>query len=288
MFPFITKTWNPIAGGPCPFNCYKGGCWATLLKDKKGPSWDNLRKKYTGPWRIDEKQINKRFSRDGDFVFVQDMPDIGAPGIPDKVIEAVIDNIDANPESKFLMLTKNPEFYNEWIWDIPDNVVVGATIETNAEITKEVSFAPQPEERIDKMIWVSSNREHLKYFVSIEPIQDFKPGFSEMLGRIEPLFGVAVGYDNYDNHLREPAIHDTERLIQELERFTTVYRKTIRKAWNEGEWDFESYIKQHLYWSKSDEEANHIQELLNKCKSCTKNTPCWSCAVSQELKRCRN
>jgi len=51
MFSFITKTWNPIAGGPCPFNCYKGGCWATKLKKKH--DWD----KYKGNWRIHESQI---------------------------------------------------------------------------------------------------------------------------------------------------------------------------------------------------------------------------------------
>jgi len=68
MFPFITKTWNPLAG-ECSHRC--DGCWARALAERHG--WS----KYQGQPRIDPKQINRRF-KSGEFVFVQDMTDLFA------------------------------------------------------------------------------------------------------------------------------------------------------------------------------------------------------------------
>ncbi|MBA7707801.1 hypothetical protein ES703_116684 [subsurface metagenome] len=75
--------------------------------------------------------------------------------------------------------------------------------------------------------------DHPKKFISIEPICDFD--LDEMLSwmaEINPEI-IEVGYDNYHNRLREPPLAKTEKLIKELEGFTTVVRKTIRKAWDE-------------------------------------------------------
>jgi len=44
---------------------------------------------------------------------------------------------------------------------------------------------------------------------------------------------IEVGYDNYGNKLIEPRLDKTLALIEQLEKFTIVKRKTIRKAWNE-------------------------------------------------------
>jgi len=47
---------------------------------------------------------------------------------------------------------------------------------------------------------------------------------------IQPEF-VAVGYDNYNNHLPEPPLEITENLIHGLEAYEIkVYRKTLREA----------------------------------------------------------
>ena len=48
-----------------------------------------------------------------------------------------------------------------------------------------------------------------------------------------PKQGVAVGYDNYNNLLPEPREAETEEFIRQLEDAgITVYRKTIREAWD--------------------------------------------------------
>ena len=41
---------------------------------------------------------------------------------------------------------------------------------------------------------------------------------------------VAIGYDNYSNNLREPKLSRTENLINELEKYMIVYKKTLREA----------------------------------------------------------
>lgn len=225
MFSFITKTWNPIAGGPCPFNCYKGGCWATKLKVKN--DWD----KYKGPWRIHESQINKKFKA-GDFVFVCDMIDIGAPDIPEEVVERLLDVIRAQPEVQFLLLTKADKFYGEYMDDIPNNCVCGITMETDLDISKEWTNAPHPQKRLDNLVWMKCHYPRTKTFISIEPIMKFSIFFADKIAKVEP-WGVAVGYDNYSNDLPEPLIWSTKELISALGKFTNLDLKTIRKAWYE-------------------------------------------------------
>jgi hypothetical protein len=43
-------------------------------------------------------------------------------------------------------------------------------------------------------------------------------------------WGVAIGYDNYGNHLSEPSLDKTNQLIAKLEANNVkVFRKTIRE-----------------------------------------------------------
>ena len=220
MFPFITKTWNPL-GGKCGFDC--SYCWAKALIKQHGF------KKYQGECFIDKKQINRKFT-ENDFVFVQDMNDISF--YHKHLLDPLFEKIRVS-SAKFLMLTKNPDFYM-CVWrELPQNVVIGATIETNRHYA-DISKAPAPETRIDDMIRYYEEISIHQRFVCIEPIMDFDlDDFLDDLWNIDP-YAVAVGYDNYSNHLPEPTLAKTEELIKALEKEgITVYRKTIRKAWNE-------------------------------------------------------
>ena len=232
MFPFITKTWSPIAGGftveedkiyACPYRC--GYCWACLLINKfpKG----NLGKKYTGPYRIHEPAMKPWFKAD-DFVFVQCMSDIGAPGIPRAVIIDVLEAIKFYEAkgTRFLLLTKNPIFYRHWRNHISEHTILGVTIETNSNITLEYSKAPAPWRRLVEIRWVSENLIN-KTFICIEPIMKFTPGFERDIAQARP-WAVAIGYDNYNNHLPEPSLAATKDLISALEPCTKVFIKTLR------------------------------------------------------------
>jgi hypothetical protein len=73
-----------------------------------------------------------------------------------------------------------------------------------------------------------------KLFVSIEPILDFSllSFENDLVDFIRP-WAVAVGYDNYNNHLPEPPLAKTLQLIEALEKAgIKVFRKTLREAWD--------------------------------------------------------
>lgn len=235
MLPFITKTWNPIAGGPCPYQCYKGGCWANLLKGKCEDS--AIARKYAGPFRLHEPAMHPSFKPD-DFVAVQFMSDIGAPGIPREVLVEIFEAIKIHEEkgTRFLLLTKNPKFYHDWCYQISEETTMGATIETDWSISSDISQAPLTFDRIAWMMWIADNLPN-KRFVCVEPIMKMSPDFGRDLLKIRlrpPNIGVAVGYDNYENNLPEPSKERTELFIKELEDAgVTVYRKTIREAWDQ-------------------------------------------------------
>ena len=226
MFPFITKTWNPVAGGPCHYNCYGGGCWATGLKERN--DWE----KYKGEYRIHLPALKVKFKPD-DFVFACDMIDIGLPEIPEEVVKDLLQFISQYNPVKFLLLTKNPQFYDKYRWAIPENVTIGATIESDIHYP-ELSGAPHPDDRFDMMNWVGFYRDDLPRFVSVEPILKFTEEFAGKLLALEP-WAIAVGYYNHDCKLPEPTLKETEAVIDYLEfEEVTVYHKTIRRAWDEG------------------------------------------------------
>jgi len=228
MFPFITCTWNPL-GGRCPHNCVY--CWSMGPKGfvAKYGMW-----KYRGPARLVSTAPFRKFKA-GEFVFVCDMCDLFASTVPDDAITTVLDAIRQSPKAKFLLLTKNPQRYLDLDVEWPSNIIFGATIESNIDYPS-LSKAPLQSSRLSAMLELAGVRElRGRMMISIEPILSFGfHGFVEDLGAISPGI-IAIGYDNYNHHLPEPTLAETMQLIEELERRPgwRIYRKTLRKAWNE-------------------------------------------------------
>lgn len=224
MFPFINKTWNPL-GGNCGYGCVY--CWARALCGRLGM------KKYRGKPSLDSP-FRVKF-KPGDFVFVQDMTDLFHPSVPDAFIDCVLGYMYREPAVRFLLLTKNPERMKKFLF--PENVVLGATVESNGWTVKRGSFyqkyssAPDPSERIDALYDLCSmGYENL--FVSVEPIMDFD--LEIFLGGLQTTFArtIAVGYDNYRNMLPEPSLEKTRQLINGLQKSNVkVIVKTLREAW---------------------------------------------------------
>jgi len=213
MFPFINRTDANFLGGKCPYDCLY--CWVKDLC--KRYKW----KKYSGaPW-LDAKQFNKKYST-SDFVFLCDCVDWMAWPIAFR--QRIVEKIKQCP-AKFLSLTKDPNKY--WgIGEYPKNLILGATIESNRNYPA-LSKAPLQTERLEAMTLLRLRYEN-NYFVAIEPILDFDlDPFVNALCEIAP-WSVAVGYDNWNHHLPEPSLEKTLQLITRLEKFTTVYRKTLR------------------------------------------------------------
>jgi len=216
MFENITETWNPVVG--CLHNC--SYCWARRLAETKLKNIERYKDGFKP--KLVEKELSKRFHKQN--VFVSDMGDLFGKWVPAEWITKVIDAVKKSPTSNFLFLTKNPARYFEFLKLYPENVVLGATIETNRD--NDFSDSPSIVERFKAMRELPFKNK----VVSVEPIMDFDlEPFVQWIREINPIL-VHVGYDNYRNQLPEPALSKTCQLIDQLREFTRVKTLTIRES----------------------------------------------------------
>ena len=223
MFGMVnTKPWNPLGGGPCKHFCPY--CWSM---GEKGLVKKYNMKKYQGESRLIQKEFNRTF-KEGKFCFVCDMLDLFGAWVSSEWIQLVLNHIAKFPKTTFLLLTKNPRRYHEF--EIPENCICGATIETNKYFgQKTMGYAPTPGQRWEALATLKYKRK----MVSIEPIMKFNlEYFVFMMRSIEPEF-IYCGMDNYSNNLPESSLEETMKLIEKLREFTDVRTKTLRKAWND-------------------------------------------------------
>ena len=214
-------TWNPITG--CMYNCVY--CWARNYAKRLAamdiePYKTHGFKPAFAEWRL-KQNLPK-----GGFIFVSDMGDMWGDWIPKEWILKVLNMLTAKPKTRFLFLTKNPLRYHEFLNMFTDNMILGATIETNR--SNKLSRAPPQKERFEAMR--SLNWKHKA--VVVEPILDFDPEFVDWIKEIRPEM-VYVGYDNYNNGLPEPQLNKTKALINELQGKVQVEARNLSKAWFE-------------------------------------------------------
>jgi len=226
MFPEVSKTWNSYVGCPhaCVY-CSARGLAETRLKHL--PQYQDFSKPV-----LVEKELKKRFKKG--LVFCCNQGDLWAQGTPWKVIEDVLRVVWESPSATFLMLTKNPGRYAEFMCIMPPNVVLGATIETDRypPAKKPYSLAPHPMQRALYMWEIKRQHPEVKTIACIEPIMDFDLWtLAPMIMGIRPEY-VYLGYDNHGHHLSEPRLAKTKKLIEILQGFTEVRTKTLREAWN--------------------------------------------------------
>jgi len=222
-FGEITETWNPITG--CLHNCVY--CWAKDYAKRLALMGVEPYKTHVFKPAFAEWRLKRKFGK-GSFIFVSDMGDMWGEWVPKVWIDKVLDAIRSKPGTKFLFLTKNPKRYRDFQEKFTENMMLGATIETNRDY--KLTEAPTPRERYEEM---KSLRWKHKALV-IEPILDFDLEFISWIKEISPR-RIYVGYDNYDNKLPEPIMDKTKRLINELYEIKDVRAKAIRKAWYEKE-----------------------------------------------------
>jgi DNA repair photolyase len=172
-----------------------------------------------------EWRLKQKFPK-GEFVFVSDMGDMWGNWVPKEWILKTLNALTAKPKTSFLFLTKNPKRYSEFLEMFTDNMLLGATIETNRSY--KLSRAPPQKARSKAM----KNLDWKHKTVVIEPILDFDQEFVDWIKEIRPE-KVYVGYDNYNNRLPEPQLSKTQAFIDELQKTVQVEARNLRKAWFE-------------------------------------------------------
>lgn len=223
MFDIITKTWNPVKG--CHHGCKY--CWAHGLAEGKLAKTERYADGMTP--KLIEKELNRRWNQG--CIFVSDMGDLFGSWVPDEWIEKILDAISKSPKAEFLLLTKNPAKYFDFISSMPKNVILGATIETN-KYYKGISdeCCPHPLERIGAMIRLPWPRK----LVSVEPVMGFDVIFIDYLKQISPQY-LYFGYDNYKSDLPEPPMSKSLHLLEVMQYMTRVKIKSFPKEGRELE-----------------------------------------------------
>lgn len=212
---WINGNWdtaNPFNG--CEFKCYEGKCWAQKFSNRlKGMGVKGYENGFEPTYVKDRTKVPK-----ADVVFIGDMGDIAfqETGNIKRIIRKMI---VPNPETYFLLMTKAPQTYERFLNELPENVILSATIETNRN--HELSKAPAPRKRKTDLKSLDWPKKH----VCIEPIMDFDmKEFVDWIKEIEPKV-VTIGYDNYGCGLPEPSKEKTLEFAEKISKFTTVHKK---------------------------------------------------------------
>lgn len=121
----------------------------------------------------------------------------------------------------FLLQSKNPSCFEQYLPYLPKNTFLLTTLETNRDYPNSISKAPKPSERFvafKKLEWKNSLTGMENKIVNIEPIMDFDLDvFVDWLVQIKPLV-VFIGFNSHPEYVRlpEPSMEKTLKLIDAL------------------------------------------------------------------------
>jgi len=210
-------------GGRCKHECVY--CSSILLRHQYPAS----REKYNGEYRIYEHELKKNYKNK--VLFVCGQNDLFEASVPEEIIVRILERCRKRDQSNlFMFQTKNPERINDFHKLLPENHMIGTTIETNREeYISKYSNASSIKDRMEAMILLNFFGHPI--YITIEPILDFDlEEFVEIIKRIKP-DKVYIGADSkvhkypkiYNNlKLPEPNGEKVLKLIEELEKFTEV------------------------------------------------------------------
>lgn len=205
MYDFVTHTWNTVKGA-CPHDC--SYCYMKRFGNQK-------------PVRFDKKELKTDLG-EGNFIFVGSSCDMWAEAIDGEWIYKTLLHCKKFDNQYFLQ-SKDTQELGWWVFKdwLPEHSTICTTIETNRWYRDIMRLSPRPELRALGMSEITFPR-----YVTIEPIIDFDlPEMVEMIKRCEPI-QVNIGADSGNNNLPEPSAQKVLALIEELNKFTTVVKKS--------------------------------------------------------------
>jgi hypothetical protein len=159
--------------------------------------------KYSGEPRLDEKILKKKVQH-GTY-FLCSCNDLFAD-VPDNIIVDILEWA-REQNCAWIIQTKDPLRMLNYDYLLPENSIVGTTIETNRS-TVHISKAIPPASRAEYI-----SRFRPKTFVTIEPILkfDLEP-FLGLIKTANPCW-INIGADSKNSGLPEPTKQEVEALI---------------------------------------------------------------------------
>jgi len=225
-----TKTWNPYVG--CRFDCtYCEKSFKRQLKrvggnpyvrqgsndpngeigEKGGCSHCSSYSPHYHPERLDKIPTKAT-------VFVCGTGDIAFcdPDYTRRIFEA-IEAKQSRKEITYYFQSKNPAYFEQFLGEYPENVVLLTTLETNRDdLGQSVSKAPKPSTRWRDFYALEYPRKAL----TIEPVLDFDleefTGWMTQLQDQGSLEYIWFGYDSKKCGLPEPSADKAQRFVNGL------------------------------------------------------------------------
>lgn len=217
MFKTVKDTLN--VGKGCTFNCsYCNVRKQIVPRLKVNPATERYRDGFAVRLFRDRLE-NPDYKRGGDgLVFIWYMGDWMCPAVLDEWIREILGVVRRDPNTEFLSCSKNPERYSDFLDELPPNLWLGTTIETNREIADRFTNAPPVRRRYRAMVKL----DWRKKFLAIEPKMVCDPPV--LLEWVEDMGIkiVEVGADNYGNNLPESTPEQVEYLLGGLRKICDV------------------------------------------------------------------
>jgi uncharacterized Fe-S cluster-containing radical SAM superfamily protein len=210
MYP-KTKTWNPFVG--CKFDCKY--CFPTFHKQLK-----RRKQKCEKCYNYHPHEHPERLKRipNSEIIFVAGDGDLSFcnPDYTRKIIDRIKEhNKRCRNKKIFYFQSKNPKYFEQFLKEFPDNVVLLTTLETNRDENYEsISKAPKPSQRYRDFLALNYPRK----VVTIEPVMDFDTDiFLDWILTIKPLY-VWFGFNSHHKtvQLPEPSIEKAQEFVDLL------------------------------------------------------------------------
>jgi hypothetical protein len=205
------KTWNPFKG--CLFDC--SYCRPSFQQQAKRQK-HNCTKCYKYVPHRHPERLNRIPSAETIFVCGNGDISFSRKSYTREIIKSIWTHNERCPEKTYYFQSKQPKYFESFTEQLPDNVIVLTTLETNRDDDyRKVSKAPLPSVRYQQLHELSYPRK----VVTIEPVLDFDPDiFLRWIVGLNPEY-VWLGFNSRPKQvvLPEPDNEKLQRFIKMLQ-----------------------------------------------------------------------
>jgi len=208
MYPWVSHTHSHLAG-ECSHKCKY--CYVQVGEKR------NKTGRYAGEVRLIDKEFDVNYGT-GKTIFIEHMNDLMAKDVADAWVFKIISHTLRYPANIYVFQSKNPARFFDYADLMPNNSIIGTTIESN-RVYDGLNEAPTPEERMLAMSDTRWKDYDFKKFLTIEPVLDFDVDIlASWISKISPDF-LNLGADSKDNDLIEPTFDKIMALTDKLKEY---------------------------------------------------------------------